>query len=124
MEKFTTKPLVDTGIFRRIGNCPSPWPCFVIAVRNNFIESHNKELRIILNIINNTTQEFKNIPSIDKTIANRYKQELNDVQEWLHLTQWSQSLIDKKTIVKTQEKLVALNIIPKTVDYNSLIYKL
>ena len=32
-EKFTTKPLVDAGVFRRIGDCPSPWPCFVIAVR-------------------------------------------------------------------------------------------
>jgi len=32
-EKFTTKPLVDSGIFRRIGECPSPWPCFVIATR-------------------------------------------------------------------------------------------
>ena len=26
-EKFTTKPFVDDGIFRRIDNCPSPWPC-------------------------------------------------------------------------------------------------
>ena len=32
-EKFTTKPLVDTNTFRHIGDCPSPWPCFVIAVR-------------------------------------------------------------------------------------------
>ena len=37
-EKFTTKPLVDNGTFRRIGECPSPWPCFVIAARNQFIK--------------------------------------------------------------------------------------
>ena len=30
-----TKPLVDNGIFRRIADCPTPWPCFVIAVRDN-----------------------------------------------------------------------------------------
>ena len=41
-EKFTTKPLVDNGTFRRIGNCPTPWPCFVIAVREDFIK-RNKE---------------------------------------------------------------------------------
>ena len=29
-EKYTTKPLVDSGVFRRIGECPTPWPCFVI----------------------------------------------------------------------------------------------
>ncbi len=123
-EKFTTKPLVDNGIFRRIGNCPSPWPCFVIAVRNDFIEHNNHALSVILNIINKTTQEFKTIPSIDKTIANRYKQKLDDVQEWLHLTKWSQSLIDNNTITKTQEKLLALDIIPKIVDYDLLVHKL
>ncbi|VAV86227.1 FIG00930805: hypothetical protein [hydrothermal vent metagenome] len=35
-EKFTTKPLVDNHTFRRLGDCPSPWLCFVIAVEKNF----------------------------------------------------------------------------------------
>ncbi|HNQ27625.1 MAG TPA: ABC transporter substrate-binding protein, partial [Aquaticitalea sp.] len=26
-ELFMTKPLVDQGIFRRVGNLPTPWPC-------------------------------------------------------------------------------------------------
>ncbi|WP_299521745.1 substrate-binding domain-containing protein [Winogradskyella sp.] len=123
-EKFTTKPLVDDGVFRRIGDCPSPWPCFVIAVRNEFIENHHKDLKIILDIINTTTSEFKSIPSIDRTIANRYEQELKDVQEWLSLTEWSQDLIDEKTIHNVQKQLHQLDIIPKIVDYSDLILKL
>ena len=123
-EKFTTKPIVDDGVFRRIGNCPSPWPCFVIAVREDFIENHPEDLKTILNIINNTTEDFKNIPSIDKTIANRYEQKLDDVQEWLSITEWSQELIDKKTVMNVQKELFALNIIPEIVDYESLIYKI
>ncbi|SHJ14783.1 substrate-binding domain-containing protein [Algibacter luteus] len=123
-EKFTTKPIVDDGVFRRIGNCPSPWPCFVIAVREEFIENHPEDLKTILNIINNTTEDFKNIPSIDKTIANRYEQKLDDVQEWLSITEWSQELIDKKTVMNVQKELFALNIIPEIVDYESLIYKI
>ena len=123
-EKFTTKPLVDDGTFRRISNCPSPWPCFVIAVREDFIETNKGDLQTILEIINNTTSEFKNIPSIDKTISNRYKQKLEDVQEWLRLTEWSQGLINEETIMKTQKHLHALEIIPKIVDYKKLIYRL
>ena len=123
-EKFTTKPLVDDGVFRRIGNCPSPWPCFVIAVRNEFIENNEDDLRTILEIINQTTSEFKSIPSIDKTIANRYEQKLDDVQEWLSLTEWSQDLIDEKTITDVQKQLQRLDIIPHTVDYYDLIYQL
>ena len=123
-EKFTTKPIVDDGVFRRIDNCPSPWPCFVIAVREDFIENNEDDLKTILNIINQTTSEFKSIPSIDKTIANRYEQEIEDVQEWLSLTEWSQDVIDKKTINNVQEQLFDLNIIPEKVDYSRLIHKL
>jgi len=36
-EHFMTKPLVDQGIFRRLADCPTPWPCFVIAVRHTFL---------------------------------------------------------------------------------------
>ncbi len=123
-EKFTTKPLVDEGIFRRIGNCPSPWPCFVIAVREDFIENNEDDLKTILDIINTTTAEFKSIPSIDKTIANRYEQELEDVQEWLSLTEWSQSVMDNDTIQNVQDQLFNLNIIPEKVAYSKLVHKL
>ncbi|WP_400078344.1 substrate-binding domain-containing protein [Winogradskyella sp. R77965] len=123
-EKFTTKPLVDDGIFRHIDTCPSPWPCFVIAVREEFIENNEDDLKTILDIINQTTSEFKSIPSIDKTIANRYEQELEDVQEWLYLTEWSQDVIDKKTIEYVQEQLFDLNIIPRKVEYSELIHKI
>ena len=123
-EKFTTKPLVDNGVFRRIDNCPSPWPCFVIAVRDEFIENNKAELKSILDIINNTTTEFKDIPSIDKTIANRYEQQIEDVQEWLNITEWSQELIEEKTVMNVQKELLALNIIPEIVDYKKLTHKL
>ncbi len=123
-EKFTTKPLVDDGTFRRIDHCPSPWPCFVIAVRDEFIENNKADLIKILEIINNTTSEFKHIPSIDKTIANRYNQELKDVQEWLSLTEWSQQQIDKDTLNNVQNQLFDLNIIEEKWAYEKLTYKI
>ena len=123
-EKFTTKPLVDDGTFRRIDNCPSPWPCFVIAVRTEFLENNKDDVKTILDIINNTTKEFKDIPSIDKSIANRYDQQLEDVQEWLDLTEWSQEVMDEKTVANVQEKLFDLDIIPEKWKYNQLVTKL
>lgn len=123
-EKFTTKPLVDNGTFRRIDNCPTPWPCFVVAVREDFIKNNASELQTILEIINNTTSEFKDIPSIDKTIANRYEQQLRDVQEWLSITEWSQELINEETIMNIQKELFTVNIIPEIVDYKKLTHLL
>ena len=123
-ERFMTKPLVDNGSFRHIANCPTPWPCFVIAVRNKFLEENEDDIKTILEIINNTTTDFKDIPSIDKTIANRYSLELNDVQDWLSLTEWSQKLIDVKTIENVQNTLLKLDIISKKLDYKTLVHKL
>ncbi len=123
-EKFTTKPLVDDKVFRRIGNCPSPWPCFVIAVRDELLENDQEIVKTILDIINNTTAEFKYIPSIDKTIANRYDQDIEDVREWLSLTEWSQDVISKTTITTVQEQLYDLNIIDRTVSYDELVSKI
>ncbi|HUH28061.1 substrate-binding domain-containing protein [Gelidibacter sp.] len=120
-EKFMTKPIVDSGVFRRIGNCPTPWPCFVIAVRNEFLEANENNVKIILEIINNTTVDFKDIPSIDRMIANRYELQLEDVQEWLTLTEWSQSNLDETTVKKVQEKLIKLDILKKPKPYRDIV---
>ena len=120
-EKFMTKPIVDKGVFRRIDECPSPWPCFVVAVREDFLKSNKKDVKTILDIVNNTTAEFKDIPSIDRMIANRYEQEIEDVQEWLSLTEWSQENISKATVAKVQDELFALNIIPEKWDFEDLV---
>src|SRR5690554_3146134 len=120
-EKFMTKPLVDQGVFRRIGNCPTPWPCFVIAVRNESLELYRDEIKVILDIINEMTLGFKDIPDIDKTIAKRYDQKIEDVQEWLSLTQSSQNSIDEETVSTLEKQLMSPNIISESMDYKDLV---
>lgn len=110
-ERFMTKPIVDKGIFRRIDDCPTPWPCFVIAVRNEVLKNNSNAIEAILEIINNTTADFKEIPSIDRTLSERYEQKTEDINEWLKITEWSQKKLDKKTFDKVQNQLFELNII-------------
>ncbi|MEL6918635.1 MAG: substrate-binding domain-containing protein [Bacteroidota bacterium] len=110
-EHFTTKPLVDNGTFRRLIDCPTPWPCFVIAATDNFIMQNKSLLKHILEIINTYTAEFKSIPSIDRTLANSYGQQLTDIREWLSMTQWSQSQIHTETLKKVQATLLNLDLI-------------
>lgn len=119
-ERFMTKPLVDNGTFRRVADCPTPWPCFVIAVRNEVLEKDSHVIEQILDIINATTEEFKYIPSIDRTLANKYNQKLEDIQEWLSLTRWSQKQIDKTTLEKVQNQLLSLNIIENKLPFEAI----
>ena len=120
-EKFTTKPYVDQGIFRRIGECPTPWPCFVIAARNSFIEHHAGPLKLILNVINGITKGFKNISNIDSIISERYGLKNQDVIDWLNLTEWSLDMIDKSTLSVVQNQLLELNLISNRMKYTALV---
>lgn len=112
-ERFMTKPLVDQGIFRRVGDCPTPWPSFVIAVRDEFLKKNPKTIEKILEIINNTTHDFTQIPDIDKKLADLFNQKPEDIQEWLKLTQWSQKNLTEKAFIKIQNQLFDLGIIDK-----------
>lgn len=120
-ERFMTKPLVDSGVFRRVGDCPTPWPCFVIAVRDEVLEKQPEVIQTILNIINKKTKTFKNIPNIDKTLATKFNQKKEDIQEWLTLTQWSQESLPKKLLNNVQNQLFQLKIIDKIGTFDEIV---
>jgi len=120
-ERFTTQALVDKGTFRRLGDCPTPWPCFVIAATDAFQAEEGASLKHILEIINRYTREFRRIPSIDRTLAIRYGQELEDIQKWLSLTQWSQEQISIHDLVNVQDTLFDLKLITKKLAMNTIL---
>lgn len=121
-EKFMTKPLVDNGTFRRIADCPTPWPCFVIAVREELLQTNAQTIEHILEIINATTAEFKDIPSINRTLAERYNQKIEDINQWLSQTKWSQKNITQETLNKVQNQLFDLNLINKKSTFAEMVY--
>jgi ABC-type nitrate/sulfonate/bicarbonate transport system substrate-binding protein len=120
-ERFMTKPLVDKQIFRKIADCPTPWPCFVIAVRDEILENNPEIISKILDIINAKTKEFKEIPNIDKLLATKYNLKLADVQEWLSLTTWSQKQLLEITVNKVQNQLFELGIIDKKSNFVEIV---
>lgn len=124
-EHFTTKPLVDDGTFRRIDNIPTPWPCFVIAVRNEILEKHPAEVNTILDIINNQTKDFKRIDNIDEILANRYQQKVEDIQQWLKITKWNSGKpITKNLLTRIQNKMVQFNVIEKKKESRIFLKKM
>jgi len=120
-ERFMTKPLVDAGVFRKIADCPTPWPCFVIAVRNEILESDASTITTILEIINATTTTFKNTDNIESVLAQKYNLKQSDTKEWLALTQWSQNQLSKETLNKIQNQLFDIGIIDKKGTFASII---
>ena len=120
-ERFMTKPLVDKGIFRKVADCPTPWPCFVIAVRDEVLMNQPEAIQTILQIINQTTLNFKTIPNIDQLLAEKYHQKQDDIQEWLALTEWSQQNVDENLLNNVQKQLFQLKIIDKKGTFEEII---
>src|SRR5690554_805456 len=120
-EKFMTKPYVDQGIFRRIGECPTPWPSFVIAARNDVLAAHEPEIRSVLKVINAATATFKDRPGVDALIAERFGQKPADVKAWLSLTQWAIEALTHDELGDVQQKLVQLGLIDKALAPNDIL---
>ncbi|MEY2739578.1 MAG: hypothetical protein RL259_1487, partial [Bacteroidota bacterium] len=92
-------------------------------VRNELLESDPIIIQQIPDIINTTTQEFREIPSIDRTLAMKYKLELTAVQEWLTLTRWSQKQITKEALDKILKVLSDLKLVSKILPAEDYLSK-
>lgn len=123
-EHFTTKPLVDNNTFRLIDDCPTPWPCFVIAVRAEVLKFNPSRIKTMLEVLNSTTQNIKGLPEFDKMLSGRYQQKLEDIKEWLEITEWSQSQISLDELNEVQNQLYDLQLINKKIDSSKIIFNL
>lgn len=121
-EHFTTKPLVDRGIFRRIDDCPTPWPCFVIAVREEFLQESKEEVKTMLQVLNSQSKNLRDIPNITEKLAKRYDQKEEDISQWLKITAWSGEQISDKELTQVQNQLHELGLISQKVSNSRLIY--
>lgn len=123
-ERYMTQPIVDQGIFKRLETIATPWPSFVIAATQECIAEKEEALVKMLAIINRYTADFKQIPSIDRTIASHYDLQVGDVQQWLLRTEFSDDQLWKSTVNKINEEFSAVGIINKKVPLEDLIHDL
>jgi len=91
-EKFTTKPFVDQGKCRCIGEVVTPWPCFVIAVRTEILEKHTDLIAEMCKIVGNRAKALKDDKESIETFSWRYHLEPEDVKLWLSETDWNYNM--------------------------------
>jgi ABC-type nitrate/sulfonate/bicarbonate transport system substrate-binding protein len=111
-EKFTTKPFVDQGKCRCIGEVVTPWPCFVIAVRNEILEKYSEVINEMSKIVGNRAFQLKNDAQAIQTFSWRYYLEPEDVKLWLSETIWNYNMnFSEDSFDNTIETLNQLNLI-------------
>jgi len=99
-EKFTTKHLVDSGEWRRVGEVPTPWPCFSLAATDTALDASSAELLTMLRVLEDEATELAASPSVCETVGLMYGQQEEDVREWLSGTRWSCKPVASHAILK------------------------
>lgn len=93
-EKYTTHPYTEQKKCKRIDEVVTPWPCFVIAVRNEIYEKYPEELKRMCQVVNQKALELKKNENSVDLISWRYNLRRSHVENWLNETDWNYSGIE------------------------------
>lgn len=90
-EKFTTKHLVDSGEWDRIGEVPTPWPCFMFVASKAALQKLSGPIRKLIEVTRTVCEEFKeNVGNATvRYVSENHKLSLEDARIWLDGTSWA-----------------------------------
>lgn len=93
-EKYTTFPYTEQKKCRYIDEVVTPWPCFVIAVRNEVYNNHSELINKMCKVVNAKAEEMITMPNIVDIISWRYNLRSGQVANWLVETTWNYNGIE------------------------------
>ena len=88
-EKYTTHPFTEQKKCRYIDEVVTPWPCFVVAVRNEIYRDYKAELDQMCQVVNARAKELKEDKEAVDLICWRYNLRRSQVDNWLEETDWN-----------------------------------
>ncbi|WP_373494748.1 substrate-binding domain-containing protein [Aquiflexum sp.] len=122
-EKYTTKPLVDSGTFKRIGEVPTPWPCFSIVAHPTALDKNPEIIRRLRDLVYKMSNELSKKEDYAKQLSQYYKIQEEDIKAWLNQTQWStDNTISIKMLEETMGVLLELGLIDKPTKPEKLLF--
>lgn len=111
-EKFTTKPLVDAGEWRRVETFAAPWPAFVLALSDRAADQFEQWIPDLFQRVQPfCPSDDPHNPPFTQYISENYGQQPKDVQEWFVQTQWRcHKKLSQTALTRALSALNALNI--------------
>lgn len=129
-EKFITQPYIDNGEFERIGECPTPWPSFVVAAVDGVVENRYDELQEFFSILHEVIITLVNSGDMVRMVAEEFGLSHFDAVRWYAEVEWNmESGVDTEVLYSVLKRLEKLQLIPATdteeairrlVDYRSI----
>lgn len=121
-ETYTTKPYVTNGDLRFLGETVTPWPSFVIAVRNELVETSQTAIQKIQQIINQTCRNFMANEHAPEMLAKRFDMSIQDAQTWYQDTEWATNpRVELHHLENTMQTLQDLGIVEHQISADQLV---
>lgn len=116
-EKFTTKPWVDSKQMKRIGEIPSPWPCFSIIASDQALNDFGKEIFQLRDLVYEEAYRLEKSKSETiRAISMAYELQEKDVKSWISQTKWATTeTVSLGEMKKSMEKMVKLGILKEPI---------
>jgi ABC-type nitrate/sulfonate/bicarbonate transport system substrate-binding protein len=123
-EKYMTKPLVDSGEFRFLGECSTPWPCFAVVASNKILQEDPAIVVKVMEVVNNTCYNLKyREQEATKMVAWRYNLKLADAQQWFSELEYNYNeVIDEIQLTGILNDLKSLGIIDTLPALETICY--
>jgi ABC-type nitrate/sulfonate/bicarbonate transport system substrate-binding protein len=116
-EKLMTKPLVDAGRFRRVGEFTAPWPAFVVCAARALDAAQRAALARAVAVALDAARALRARPDAAQLIAARYGLRAADVADWLGSVRWSERVgVAASDIAPACMALGSLGVLPRVVD--------
>lgn len=111
-EKYTTKPWVDNGQMKRIGEVPSPWPCFVMVATQTALKEFGDVIFKLRDLVYKESKKLQEDSETVKKIAVNYNLQEEDVKQWLAQTQWeTENKVSQSAMNKAMARMKDLRIL-------------
>ncbi len=123
-EKYTTKPYVDSGQLRRVGEFVTPWPCFMIAATEEVLEREPESMIRMLRTIHDSCDRFMQSDENIALVEQRYGQRRKDVERWYHSTEWAiHGWVSDKMLRSVVHNLKVAEIVDEAAQLPDLVWK-
>jgi len=123
-EKFTTKPYVDNGQLKRVGEYLTPWPCFVVAATEKVLKEQPENINRMLRTIHDSVDNFMQNETSVHMVSERYNLPIEDVERWYYSTEWAMhGWVNDKMIKNVIYHLKLAGIVDKNARIPELIWK-
>jgi ABC-type nitrate/sulfonate/bicarbonate transport system substrate-binding protein len=110
-EKFMTKPLVESGEFRRVGEFAAEWPAFVVCVRRALMEARGPQILALIDAVLEQARAFAVSTDAPRLITERFGLSDTDAREWLRLTRWPAAVgIEPAMLARVSDVLTAAGV--------------